>query len=153
MPFTSSHCSFKQRRQHAVRPDNRMSPRFNRRCLSSRCSRKRHCGRDVFAPALALAAASAFASTFTIPLFDHSASTFLPPFAPPGYVARLRRYYEGSDSCRRDRVRDIGFVPAASMPAGRPRRCPLAGLGVGLPVSRLDLFRTFSAVAVDRSPC
>ncbi len=97
-----------------------MSPRVNRRRLSSRCSRKRHCGRDVFASALALAAASAFASTLPFPLLGHSASTFLPPFAPPIYVDRFHRYYEGSDSCRRDRVRGIGFVPAASMPAGRP---------------------------------
>ncbi len=97
-----------------------MSPLVDRRCLSSRCSRKRHCGRDVIAPPLALAVAAAFASTLTIPLFGHSASTFLPPFAPPSSVARFHRYYEGSDSCRRDLARYIVFAPTASMPAGRP---------------------------------
>ncbi len=97
-----------------------MSPFVDRRCLSSRCGRERHCGRDVIVFAFALAFAFAVASTFTFPLFGHSASTFLPPFAPPIYVDRFHSYYEGSDSCRRDPVRGIGFAPAASMPAGRP---------------------------------
>ncbi len=127
VPFASSHCSFKQRRQHAVRPNSRMSPLANRRCLSSRCSRERHCGRVVIAPAFALAAASAFAGTFTLPLFGHSASTFLPPLAPPIYVDRFHSYYEGSDFCRRDRVRHIEFAPTESMPIGRPGPCSPSG--------------------------
>ncbi len=104
-----------------------MSPRVNRRCLSSRCSRERHCGRVVIAPAFALAAASAFAGTFTLPLFGQSASTFLPPLAPPIYVDRFHSYYEGSDFCRRDRIRHIEFAPTESMPIGRPGPCSPSG--------------------------
>jgi hypothetical protein len=43
------------------------------------------------------------------------ASTFLPPFAPPRYVARLRRYYEGSDFCP---------VASSAMPMSRVRSHP-----------------------------
>ncbi len=42
MPFASSHFVFQKCRQHSVRPDNRLSPPANVRCLSRRCSRKRH---------------------------------------------------------------------------------------------------------------
>ena len=45
---------------------------------------------------------------------------YLPASLGSTSITRLHRYYGGSDSCRRDLVRGIGFAPAASMPAGRP---------------------------------
>ena len=84
VPFTSSH-SRPECRQHAVCPDVRLSPLGYFRCLSLRCSPEGHCEELSF--------------WFRFALSGHSASTFLPPFAPPVYVARLHRYYEGSDCC------------------------------------------------------
>ena len=105
-----------------------MSPFVDRRCLSSRCSRERHCGRGVVAPARARSlAGGSLASTLTFPLFGHSVSTFLPPLAPSGYVDRVHSYYEGSDFCRRGRVRHIEFAPTESMPIGRPGPCSSSG--------------------------
>ena len=69
-----------------------MSPLVDAGWLSGRCSRERHCDRDVVVVP--------FGTCFTFLRFGHLTSTFLFPFAPPRYAARLRRYYENSDFCR-----------------------------------------------------
>ena len=69
-----------------------MSPLVDAGCLSSRGSRERHCDRDVIP--------SPPGSRFTVLRFGHLTSTFLLPFAPPRFAARLPRYYESSDFCR-----------------------------------------------------
>ena len=89
-PFSSSHFIFQKCLQHAIRPNRAMSPLVDSRGLSSRDSRKRHCGRGVAAPFGGL----------TFPRSGHLTSTFLLPFAPPRFAARLPRYYESSDFCR-----------------------------------------------------
>ena len=86
-----SHLVGQKCRQHAFRPNRRMSPPGNARYLSDRGSRERHCDRDVISPG------SGFV---TVTRFGHLASTFLFPFAPPRFAARLHRYYENSDPCR-----------------------------------------------------
>ncbi len=68
-----------------------MSPLVDARCLSGRCSRQRHCDRDVV---------PSFPDGSTILRFGHLTSTFLLPLAPPRFAARLPRYYESSDFCR-----------------------------------------------------
>ena len=67
-----------------------MSPLGNARSLSGRCSLERHCDRDVI-PLL---------RGLTFLRFGHFASTFLFPFAPSRFAARLHRYYRNSVSCR-----------------------------------------------------
>ena len=83
-----------------------MSPPVNPRCLSSRCSRERHCDRAVVP--------SSTDRVVTFQRSGHLASTSLLPFAPPRFAARLPRYYESSDFCRAasSDVADIAvFVP------------------------------------------
>ena len=67
-----------------------MRPLVDSRGLSSRDSRKRHCGRGVTPPF----------GRLTFPRSGHLTSTSLLPFAPPRFAARLHRYYESSDFCR-----------------------------------------------------
>ncbi len=69
-----------------------MSPPVNLRCLSSRCSRERHCDWDVLP--------SFTDRVVTFLRSGHLASTSLLPFAPPRFAARLPRYYESSAFCR-----------------------------------------------------
>ncbi len=88
--LSSSHFLFQKCLQHAIRPNRTMSPLVNASGLSSRYSRERHCGRAVAPP-------------FGGPTFQrsgHLTSTFLLPFAPPRFAARLHCYYESSDFCR-----------------------------------------------------
>ena len=69
-----------------------MSPGGDFRWLSGRCSRERHCDLDgVPVPP---------GSRFPLRWFGHITSTFLLPFAPPRFAARLHCYYESSDFCR-----------------------------------------------------
>jgi hypothetical protein len=100
-----------------------MSPLVNTWCLSSRCSRERHCDRDVIPLPLG--------RRFTVRRFGHLASTFLLPLAPPRFAARLHRYYESSDFCRAASfdVADIAtFVPCRR--AIRHRRARAIGQAV-----------------------
>jgi len=90
VPFSSSHLVFQKCRQHAIRPNRSLSPPVDTRRLSSRCSRERHCDWDVVPPR----------GGFPFLRLGHLASTFLLPFAPPRFAARLHRYYESSDFCR-----------------------------------------------------
>ena len=89
-PFSSSHLIFQKCLQHAIRPNRAMRPLVDSRGLSSRDSRKRHCGRGVTPPF----------GRLTFPRSGHLTSTSLLPFAPPRFAARLHRYYESSDFCR-----------------------------------------------------
>ena len=88
--LSSSHFLFQKCLQHVIRPKRTMRPLLDARGLSSRDSRKRHCDRGVVPP---------FGGG-TFPRFGHFTSTFLLPFAPPRFAARLHRYYESSDFCR-----------------------------------------------------
>ena len=92
VPFSSSHFVFQKCRQHAICPNRTMSPLVNAQSLSDRCSRERHCDRDVVP--------SFFGPGSTLLRFGHLPSTFLLPFAPPRFAARLLRYYESSAFCR-----------------------------------------------------
>ena len=108
-----------------------MSPLGDARCLSSRCSRERHCDRDVVP--------SFSGRVVTFPRFGHPASTFLLPFAPPRFAARLPRYYESSDFCRAASSDVAGiavFVPCrrAILPGGPGplvKQCPTLLIDVG----------------------
>lgn len=59
-----------------------MSPLVDARCLSGRGSPEGHCDRGIW-----------------FPRTGHCATTFLFPFAPPRFAARVHRYYGNSDSC------------------------------------------------------
>ncbi len=105
VPFASSHFVCHQCRHHAICPNRSMSPLVDPRKLPSRGSRKRHCDWDVI---------STRGRGSTCRRFSHFTSTFLLPFAPPRYAARLPSYYESSDFCRAASSNVIGiasFVP------------------------------------------
>jgi len=121
-----------------------MSPLRNSWCLSRRCSRKRHCDRVVVPP---------YGRFFLFLRFGHLTSTFLLPFAPPRFAARLLRYYESSDFCRAasSDVADIAeFAPerlryCADGPGPLFQQCPtLLLLTVRRPRPVLDSSPCFS---------
>ncbi len=99
-----SHFLFRKCLHHVIRPDRMMSPLVAARGFSSRNSRVRYCDRGVVPPFSEVA----FLRT------GHFTSTFLLPFAPPRFAARLHRYYESSDFCRAassDFTGSAKFVP------------------------------------------
>ena len=105
-----------------------MRPLVNSRGLSSRDSRKRHCGRGVTPP------------------FGR-----LLPFAPPRFAARLPRYYESSDFCRAASSDLTGIAEFA--PLRRAIRHPGPGpLFTQRPPLRILTMRR-PRPSPDRSPC
>jgi hypothetical protein len=123
VPFSSSHFIFQKCLQHAIRPNRTMSPLVDPRRLSSRGSRERHCNRDVVPPF----------GGFTFQRFGHFTSTFLLPFAPPRFAARLHHHYESSD-----------FYRAAST--------DVTGIAMFVPLRRAILHRGPGPLLTQRPP-
>jgi hypothetical protein len=118
-----------------------MSPLVRTKCLSSRCSRERHCDRDVV-PLI---------GGIPFPRFGHFASTFLLPFAPPRFAARLHRYYESSDFYRVASSDAAGIAPFVPCRRAILRRRAWA---IGQAVSPAAVLAVRRPRPVpDRSPC
>ena len=118
-----------------------MSPLFDASGLSSRASRKRHCDRDVVPPL----------GGVTFPRFSHFASTFLLPFAPPRFAARLPRYYGSSDFCRAASTDLTGIARFAPLRRAILHRGPGPLLTQRPPLRALTMGRP--RPSPDRSPC
>ena len=140
-PFSSSHLIFQKCLQHAIRPNRAMRPLVDSRGLSSRDSRKRHCGRGVTPPF----------GRLTFPRSGHLTSTSLLPFAPPRFAARLHRYYESSDFCRAASSDLTGIAEFAPLRRAILRRGP-GPLFTQRPPLRILTMRP-PRPSPDRSPC
>ena len=127
--------------QHAIRPNRAMSPLLNARELSSRYSRERHWGWGVVPPL----------GGVTFQRFSHFTSTFLLPFAPPRYAARLPRYYESSDFCRAASSDLTGIAKFAPLRRAILRRGPGPLFSQRPPLRLLTMRRP--RPSPDRSPC
>ena len=122
-------------------PNRTMSPLLDARGLSSRNSRERHCDRDVVPP---------FGGV-TFQRLGHFTSTFLLPFAPPRFAARLPRYYESSDFCRAASTDLTGIAKFVPLRRAILHRGPGPLLTQRPPLRILTMGRP--RPSPDRSPC
>ena len=116
-----------------------MSPLVDAQSLSGRCSRERHCDRDVIALPCG--------SLLPISWFGHFTSSLLFPLAPPRFAARLLRYYGNSDFCRAASSDVTGiatFVPC------RPAILCRGAWAIGQAVSRAAVVNDSSSASCAR---